>query len=81
MGEIMSKLDSGSWIRVEHDPPPIPTRECDWHAWVDGEEERGTFHGPDRYSVLLQIADALAERYFSRPATTKCECGAFKEVP
>lgn len=67
-------------IRVEFDPPPIPTRQCDWHAWVEGDEESGTFHAPTEKEALMALCEALAERYFDRPGTTRCECGAIKQV-
>lgn len=69
-------------VRVEHDPPPIPTRQYDWHAWIEGDEEWGTFHGPDRFTALEMLCEALAERYYSLPNTTGCaQCGRVVQVP
>jgi hypothetical protein len=55
-----------SWIRVEFEAPPIPVRDCDWHAWIDGDEEWGTFHAPTKYEALERLAEALAERFYSQ---------------
>jgi hypothetical protein len=69
-----------SWIRVEFEAPPIPVRDCDWHAWIDGDEEWGTFHASTKYEALERLAEALAERCYSQPNTTGCECGRVVQV-
>jgi hypothetical protein len=30
-------------VSVVRDPPPIPARDCDWSAVVDGQEEYGPY--------------------------------------
>jgi hypothetical protein len=55
-----------SWVRVEFEAPPIPVRDYDWHAWIDGDEEWGTFHAPTKYEALERLAEALAERFYSQ---------------
>jgi hypothetical protein len=69
------------WIRVEFEAPPIPARDFDWHAWIDGDEEWGTFHAPTKYEALERLAEALAERFYSQPSTTGCaQCGRVVQV-
>ena len=46
-------------VKTKHVCPPIPTRELDWAAWIDGEEERGTWHGPTEEAAI----EALKETY------------------
>jgi len=48
-------------IHVAYDPPPISTRDMDWHAWDDdGEGEQ--FHGATASEALRELADALEAR-------------------
>jgi hypothetical protein len=71
----------GPWIRVEFEAPPIPVRDYDWHAWIDGDEEWGAFHAPTKYEALERLAEALAERFYSQPNTTGCaQCGRVVQV-
>jgi hypothetical protein len=45
-------------IYVQFDPPPIPNRSCDWHAWVDGEEENLiTCDGPTKERAIENLID------------------------
>lgn len=30
-------------IKTKYDPPPIPTRNRDWSAWIEGWEEDGPY--------------------------------------
>lgn len=46
----------GPW-RIHYDPPPIPSRNCDWHWYhddFDGDGDR-------RYGSCASFADALNE--------------------
>ncbi len=45
-------------IHVAYDPPPIPIRTMDWHAWDDdGEGEQ--FHGATAAEALQSLVDHL----------------------
>lgn len=69
-------------IRVEFEAPPIPTRQFDWHAWVEGDEEWGTFHASTEMGALMLLCEALALRYYEQPSTTGCaQCGRVVQVP
>lgn len=46
-------------IKVSPEFPPIPDRSCDWAAWIDGEEERTTCHGPTPSAALRQLAEQI----------------------
>lgn len=48
-------------IRLQHDPPPIPTREMDWRAWVDGREEDGCEFGSTRFEALRKLIFRIEE--------------------
>jgi hypothetical protein len=54
-------------VRTERICPPIPTRQYDWSAWVDGEEEQcSTAYGPTEAEALRNLAEQLAEKAFSK---------------
>lgn len=42
--------------------PPVPTRQYDWSAWVDGEEEQCTGYGPTEAEALRNLAERLADQ-------------------
>lgn len=47
-------------IIVEYNPPPIPTRDHDYQAWVEGDEERyGTGTGDSPASALLDLGQII----------------------
>jgi hypothetical protein len=53
-----------SLIIVKNDPPPIPVRRFDWHAFIDGTEEGGMVgYGETEAEALLDLAEQLAEFY------------------
>ena len=44
-------------IHTENERPPIPTRACDWSAWVEGWEECGLqAHGETESEALANLA-------------------------
>ncbi len=44
-------------VRVQYEPPPIPTANFDWVAWEDGEEERGSAYGRTRDEAVENLLD------------------------
>jgi hypothetical protein len=54
--------DLSSRIRIEYDPPPIPTHAFDWRAWVDGDEELGTWHGATEAEARREILEWIEDR-------------------
>jgi len=49
-------------IVIEHTYPPIPIRDFDWHAYLDGREEDGNYgHGRTKYQALHDLIDRLEE--------------------
>jgi len=46
-------------IRTSYDPKPIPVRDFDWTAWLDGDEEVHNSHG----ATEEQAIEALHEYY------------------
>lgn len=56
-----------SSVITKCEPPPIPVRHFDWHAYIDGQEEV-TGYG----ATELEAVTELAERLYSliqQPAT------------
>lgn len=49
----------GPW-RIYFDPPPIPTRNCDWH-WVHDDFDGAPDSGDNRCGSCASFADALSE--------------------
>lgn len=49
------RTSDGRLIRTSHECPPIPTRDMDWLAWVDGEEEFGSGHGETEEEAIEDI--------------------------
>jgi hypothetical protein len=52
-------------VCVEFDPPPIPLRCWDWHAWIDGQEEVTSFSAPS-HDEAVEEALALYEEWLER---------------
>jgi len=49
-------------IRTSHVNPPIPTRDMDWCAWIDGREESGMYgHGATEAAALHHLAEQMEE--------------------
>ena len=47
-------------IKTEHTNPPIPVRNMDWRAWIDGEEEEGVYgNGPTEEDAIQDLRDQL----------------------
>lgn len=50
--------------RIWYDPPPIPTRECDWHYQhedFEGESPGMSGHGPTYAYCLGEIIERQAD--------------------
>lgn len=41
--------------------PPIPTRECDWAAWVEGQEEWLTGRGPTEQAAIADLVEQIEQ--------------------
>ena len=41
--------------RIEHNPPPIPIRNCDWQAWREGDEDEACLSAPTREALMAMI--------------------------
>lgn len=47
-------------IVVVYDPPPIPLRNMDWIAYVDGQEEEGNYgYGKTRREAIESLLEVL----------------------
>lgn len=46
-------------IKVVYDPPPIPSRTCDYQAYLEGHEELGTGYGPTREDALKSLFEVF----------------------
>lgn len=46
-------------IRTANDCPPIPTRELDWSAWIDGQEERGCHTGSTEKEAIAALLESI----------------------
>ena len=43
--------------------PPIPWRQFDWCAWIDGDEESGPYgYGPTEDAAIADLRDELEAR-------------------
>lgn len=52
-------------VRIVLSPvfPPIPTRRFDWCAYIDGEEEEGTYgYGESKQAALNELIEGELER-------------------
>ena len=53
----------GLRIRTEFVHPPIPLRQYDWAAWIDGEEERHIVgRGMTESEAVSELLTTLDER-------------------
>jgi hypothetical protein len=50
-----------SRIKTSHVFPPIPIRDFDWVAWIDGEEEGWRGHGKTEQDAINELNSQLAE--------------------
>jgi hypothetical protein len=48
-------------IRTGYYPPPIPIRNFDWSAWVDGREEWLTGRGPTEEAAIADLKEQIEE--------------------
>jgi hypothetical protein len=54
-------------IVTHHDYPPIPTRELDWSAHYEGEEEAGMYgHGATEQAAIADFIENYAEIHDER---------------
>ena len=52
-------------VKVVYIGPPIPVRECDWGAYVDGYEEDGiSAYGDEPWTALRELADTLEDECY-----------------
>jgi hypothetical protein len=50
-------------IVTRHVAPPVPTRQFDWVAFVQGDEEHGpTGRGPTETEALRDLCEQLAQQ-------------------
>lgn len=50
-----------SSVITKCEPPPIPVRRFDWHAYIDGQEEGPTGYGHTELEAVTELAERLAE--------------------
>ena len=54
--------ERGMKIRTSHDYPPIPIRNFDWSACVDGTEETGPYgHGRTEAEAIADLEEKLED--------------------
>lgn len=46
-------------IVTDYDPKPIPIREYDWCAYIDGCEEGPVGYGPSRHLAVTDLLELL----------------------
>ena len=51
-------------IRTAFIAPPIPTRDCDYTAWVDGEEEWRQGYGATAGAAIADLMEQLEEYFY-----------------
>lgn len=49
-----------SSVITKCEPPPIPVRGYDWHAYIDGQEESCTGYGATELEAVIELAERLA---------------------
>ena len=49
-----------SSVITRFEPPPIPVRGYDWHAFIDGDEEGSTGYGFTELEAVTELAEKLA---------------------
>jgi hypothetical protein len=50
-----------SKIMTSYVSPPIPIRDFDWVAWIDGEEDGHRGHGKTEREAIDELHNALAQ--------------------
>lgn len=48
-----------SSVITKCEPPPIPVRRFDWHAFIDGQEEGPTGYGHTELEAVTELAEHL----------------------
>lgn len=46
-------------IITKYDPPPIPVRDMDFAAWIDGQEENGTGRGATEEQAIANLLESI----------------------
>jgi hypothetical protein len=46
-------------VITRFEPPPIPVRGYDWHAFIDGDEEGSTGYGYTELEAVTELAEKL----------------------
>lgn len=49
-----------SYVVTRFEPPPIPVRGFDWHAFIEGDEEGATGYGFTELEAVTELAEKLA---------------------
>lgn len=64
----MSRYPHSSLIVTQYVAPPVPTREWDWMAHVDGDDEGlgPTGRGPTECEALRDLCEQLALMVYER---------------
>lgn len=51
-------------VKTEFTFPPIPVRDHDWHAWIDGLEEDGFYgHGCTEKEAIEDLIEGYGDTY------------------
>lgn len=58
--------------------PPVPTRQYDWVAYVDGGDENVNGRGPTEAEALRDLCEQLAEQDAYRAAMREAERDAMR---
>ncbi len=51
------RLETLIVINTNYVHPPIPTRNTDWCAWIDGEEEQLCGYGRTKWEAVANLAE------------------------
>lgn len=60
----MSRTPNRHGIVTVYVYPPIPVRDMDWMAYIEGDEEGPTGRGETEADALLDLAGQLADLHF-----------------
>lgn len=61
MADYYNELAEGAGeIIVKHEPLPIPVRDMNYTAWIDGQEENGTGRGATEQEAIMNFLESLA---------------------
>lgn len=71
-----------SFLRTEYDPKPIPIRDCDWSAWVDGYEEWGSGYGLTEKQAINALEELITNMCWctERDVQANRQCGACRAL-